>query len=345
VLAIRDNVRPEAVAAIQDVRSAGIQVVMVTGDRKETAMAIAREAGLLSEKSDVVWTSAELGDMDDDAVKAALPSLRVVARALPADKSRLVRLAQELDMVVGMTGDGVNDSPALKKADVGFAMGSGTEVAKEAGDITILDDNFISIRKAILYGRSMFKCIRTFLVFQLTVNVASVVACIIGPLAGRNVVLTVVQLLLINIVMDTLAAFAFGSEPARDEIMKERPVPRSQGIVTKSMLVQILWNLLGNDLKYAAPYGSVKAVFSRCGGRVRLELADEGQGMTKRQMKKAFNRYYRSRTVLESGKGGFGIGLCTAREFAEAMGGSLSVRANDPKGCVFTLELLSAKEI
>ena len=105
------------------------------------------------------------------------------------------------------------------------------------------------------------------------------------------------------------------------------------------MLVQILWNLLGNDLKYAAPYGSVKAVFSRCGGRVRLELADEGQGMTKKQMKKAFDRYYRSRTVLESGKGGFGIGLCTAREFAEAMGGTLSVRSNNPKGCVFTLEL------
>ena len=106
-----------------------------------------------------------------------------------------------------------------------------------------------------------------------------------------------------------------------------------------TMLVQILWNLLGNDLKYAAPYGRVKAVFSRCGGRVRLELADEGQGMTKRQMKKAFDRYYRSSTVLESGKGGFGIGLCTAKEFAEAMGGSLAVRANDPKGCVFTLEL------
>ena len=240
VLAIRDNVRAEAVRAIKDVRSAGIQVVMVTGDRKETAMAIAREAGLLTEPSDVVWTSAELGEMGDDEVKAALPSLRVVARALPSDKSRLVRLAQELDFVVGMTGDGVNDSPALKKADVGFAMGSGTEVAKEAGDITILDDNFISIRKAILYGRSMFSCIRTFLVFQLTVNVAAVLACTIGPLAGQNVVLTVVQLLLVNIVMDTLAAFAFGCEPARDELMKNRPVPRSEGIVTKKMLAQIV---------------------------------------------------------------------------------------------------------
>ena len=240
LLAIRDNVRAEAVTAIKDVRSAGVQVVMVTGDRKETAVAIAREAGLLTADTDVVWTSSELGGMCDDEVKAALPSLRVVARALPTDKSRLVRLAQELDLVVGMTGDGVNDAPALKKADVGFAMGSGTEVAKEAGDITILDDNFISIRKAILYGRSMFSCIRTFLVFQLTVNVAAVAACTIGPIVGENVVLTVVQLLLINIVMDTMAALAFGCEPARDELMKDRPVPRSEGVVTGKMLGQIL---------------------------------------------------------------------------------------------------------
>lgn len=239
VLAIRDNVRAEAVAAMRDVRAAGVQVVMVTGDRRETAVAIAREAGLLAADGDLVWTSAELAAMGDDAVKAALPSLRVVARALPADKSRLVRLAQELDCVVGMTGDGVNDSPALKKADVGFAMGSGTEVAKEAGDITILDDNFASIRKAILYGRSMFRCIRTFLVFQLTVNVAAVLVCTVGPLAGHTVVLTVVQLLLVNLVMDSFAAIAFGSEPARDVYMKDPPVPRSEGIVTRSMLGRI----------------------------------------------------------------------------------------------------------
>jgi calcium-translocating P-type ATPase len=240
LLSIRDNVRAEAVEAIKDVRSAGVQVVMVTGDRKETACAIAKEAGLVTEKSDVVWTSAELGEMSDEEVKASLSSLRVVARALPTDKSRLVRLAQELDLVVGMTGDGVNDAPALKKADVGFAMGSGTEVAKEAGDITILDDNFISIRKAILYGRSMFSCIRTFLVFQLTVNVAAVLACTAGPVVGENVVLTVVQLLLVNIVMDTMAALAFGCEPANDKLMKESPVPRSEGIVTGKMLGQIL---------------------------------------------------------------------------------------------------------
>ncbi len=240
VLSIRDNVRKEAVRAIEEVQNAGIQVVMVTGDRKETAVAIAREAGLLSGQEDVALTSAEMAKLSDDELKALLPRLRVVSRALPTDKSRLVRVAQELNLVVGMTGDGVNDSPALKKADVGFAMGSGTEVAKEAGDITILDDNFSSIEKAILYGRTMFKSIRKFLIFQLTVNVAAVLTCFIGPLLGENVVMTVIQLLLINLAMDTLAAIAFGSEPALQEYMKDKPIPRSASIISKNMMTEIL---------------------------------------------------------------------------------------------------------
>ena len=244
VLSIRDDVRKEAKVAIREVQQAGIQVVMVTGDRKETAVAIAKEAGILTEENDVALTSAELAALSDDEVKELLPRLKVVSRALPTDKSRLVRIAQSLDHVVGMTGDGVNDSPALKKADVGFAMGSGTEVAKEAGDITILDDNFSSIEKAILYGRTMFKSIRKFLIFQLTVNVAAVLTCFIGPLLGQNVVLTVIQLLLINLAMDTLAAIAFGSEPALKEYMKEKPIPRSEGIITKNMLVEIIISAL-----------------------------------------------------------------------------------------------------
>ncbi len=244
VLSIRDNVRKEAIDAIKEVQNAGIQVVMVTGDRKETAVAIAKEAGLLTAKDDVALTSAELGEKTDEELKQIMPHLRVVSRALPTDKSRLVRIAQEMEYVVGMTGDGVNDSPALKKADVGFAMGSGTEVAKEAGDITILDDNFLSIEKAILYGRTMFKSIRKFLIFQLTVNVAAVLICFLGPLMGENVVLTVVQLLLINLAMDTLAAIAFGSEPALKEYMKDKPVPRKESIVTKKMFTQILISAL-----------------------------------------------------------------------------------------------------
>lgn len=240
VISIRDNVRKEAIDSIREVQNAGIQVVMVTGDRKETAVAIAKEAGLLQSSDDVALTSAEMAEKSDEELKKILPHLRVVSRALPTDKSRLVRLAQELNLVVGMTGDGVNDSPALKKADVGFAMGSGTEVAKEAGDITILDDNFKSIGKAILYGRTMFKSIRKFLIFQLTVNVAAVLTCFIGPLLGENVILTVIQLLLVNLAMDTLAAIAFGSEPALKEYMKDKPIARDASIVTKDMLVEIL---------------------------------------------------------------------------------------------------------
>ena len=244
VLSIRDNVRKEVIPAIKEVQDAGIQVVMVTGDRKETAVAIAREAGLLREPSDVAMTSAEMAQKSDDELKQLLPNLRVVARALPTDKSRLVRIAQELNLVVGMTGDGVNDSPALKKADVGFAMGSGTEVAKEAGDITILDDNFTSIDKAILYGRTMFKSIRKFLIFQLTVNVAAVLTCFLAPFFGENQILTVVQLLLINLAMDTLAAIAFGSEPALKEYMKEKPIPRDASIVSKAMLIEVIVSAL-----------------------------------------------------------------------------------------------------
>lgn len=240
VMSIRDNVRREAVQAIKEVQEAGIQVVMVTGDRKETAVAIAKDAGILRNSNDKAITSNELSEMTDEEIKKILPNLRVVSRALPTDKSRLVKIAQELDYVVGMTGDGVNDSPALKKADVGFAMGSGTEVAKEAGDITILDDNFLSIEKAILYGRTMFINIRKFLIFQLTVNVAAVLICFLGPLFGENPVLTVTQLLLINLAMDTLAAIAFGSEPAKQRYMKNKPIPRGEGIISRQMFTQIL---------------------------------------------------------------------------------------------------------
>ena len=240
VLSIRDNVRSTSVAAIKAVRDAGVQVVMVTGDRKETAVAIAKEAGLLVENTDVALTSSEMAEKTDDELKAILPNLRVVARALPTDKSRLVRIAQEMNLVVGMTGDGVNDSPALKKADVGFAMGSGTEVAKEAGDITILDDNFLSIQKAILYGRTIFKNIRKFLIFQLTVNVSAVAICFLAPFLGIEQPISILSLLYINLVMDTLAAIAFGNEPALQRYMNEKPIKRDESILSGKMVSQIL---------------------------------------------------------------------------------------------------------
>ena len=167
---IKDEVRKEASMGVKLVTDAHIQTVMITGDNKETAIEIGREVGIYK-TGDIVLTSDELDMKTDEELKRILPNLRIVARALPQDKSRLIRISQELDLVVGMTGDGVNDAPALKKADVGFAMGSGTEVSKEASDIVILDDNFLSISKAILFGRTIFKSIRKFIIFQLTIKI------------------------------------------------------------------------------------------------------------------------------------------------------------------------------
>jgi len=240
VLGIRDDVRKEAVAAIRDVQSAGIQVVMITGDRLETAVAISKEAGILTSKDDVVLTSADLNAMSDDEVKAVLKHIKVVSRALPTDKSRLVRLSQELGLVVGMTGDGVNDGPALKRADVGFAMGSGTEVAKEAGDIVILDDNFQSIASAVLYGRTIYRSIQKFITFQLTLNVAALATNFLAPFFGIANPLTITQMLWVNLVMDSLGALAFGSEPTLRRYMKERPKQRTESIVTKQMYAAVL---------------------------------------------------------------------------------------------------------
>ncbi|MBQ9479150.1 MAG: cation-translocating P-type ATPase, partial [Selenomonadaceae bacterium] len=246
VTGIRDDVRPDAIKAIEQVHKAGVQVVMITGDRKETAVAIAKEAGLIEIPDAVVWTSTELNELSDDEVKRNLPKLRVIARALPTDKSRLVRLAQELNLVVGMTGDGVNDSPALKKADVGFAMGGGTEVAKEASEIVILDDNFKSIGKAILYGRTIFNSIRKFIIFQLTINVAAVLISFVCPLIELENPLTITQILWVNLVMDTLAALAFGGEPALDRYMDEKPKTRDEHIISPYMYSAIgtgaLWS-------------------------------------------------------------------------------------------------------
>lgn len=239
-IGIRDEVRPESVTAIKEVKGAGVQVVMITGDRKETAVAIAKEAGLLEKESDIVLTSDELAKLSDEEIKEKLTDIRVIARALPSDKSRLVRLAQELDLVAGMTGDGVNDSPALKKADVGFAMGGGTEVAKEASDIVILDDNFNSIDKAILYGRTIFNSIRKFIIFQLTINVAAVLISFICPLLDMASPLNVIQILWVNLVMDTLAALAFGGEPALHRYMAEKPKRRNEPIISKAMFSEIV---------------------------------------------------------------------------------------------------------
>ena len=239
LIGIKDPLRPEAAESVRVLREAGVQVVMITGDNRETAEAIARDAGLLAGERDLVLTSAELAAMSDERVMRALPDLRVVARALPSDKSRLVILAQRRGSVVGMTGDGVNDSAALKKADVGFAMGSGTEVAKEAGDIVILDDNLSSIVKAALYGRTVFRSIRKFIVFQLTVNFCAVGVSIIAPFFGYEEPLSVLQMLWVNMVMDTLAGLAFSGEPALKRYLRRRPTRRDEPIISREIAGQI----------------------------------------------------------------------------------------------------------
>ena len=236
---IKDEVRKEAIKGLELINKAHINTVMITGDNIKTAISIGKEVGLLKSDNDIVLTSEELNKKNDKEIKEILPFLKIVARSLPQDKSRLVRLAQEEGLVVGMTGDGVNDAPALKKADVGFSMGSGTEVAKEASDIIILDDNLLSISNAILYGRTIFKSIRKFIIFQLTVNICAVSISIIGPFIGVDTPVTVIQMLWINMVMDTLAGIAFSFEPPLEEYMDEMPKKKDEMIINKYMKQEI----------------------------------------------------------------------------------------------------------
>ena len=251
IICIKDEIRNEAVDAIKMINEAHIQTVMITGDNKETALNIAKEVGLYKD-NDVILTSDELNNLSDIEIKNILPKLKVVARALPQDKSRLVKIASSLGLVVGMTGDGVNDAPALKKADIGFAMGSGTEVAKEASDIVILDDNIKSIAAAILYGRTIFKSIRKFIIFQLTVNICAVTLSIIGPFIGVDTPVTVIQMLWVNMVMDTLAGIAFSYEPPLLEYMKEFPKKKNEPILNKYMIHEIL---------FTGAYSSILCIF------------------------------------------------------------------------------------
>lgn len=240
IIFIKDEIRKEARDGLNLIKSAGINTIMVTGDSKETATSIAKEVGIVSNNADVILSSNELNKINDDELKKIIPRLKVVSRALPEDKKRLVLLSKELGLVTGMTGDGVNDCIALKKADVSFAMGSGTEVAKEASDIVILDDNIVSISKAILYGRTIFKNIRKFIIFQLSVNVSAILLALIGPFIGVPSPITVVQMLWINMVMDTLAGLAFSYEVPRIEYMKEPPKKKEENILNKYMINEIL---------------------------------------------------------------------------------------------------------
>ncbi len=238
---MKDSVRAQAKEAVSELHSAGVQVVMITGDHPKTAQSVAQQCGILepSQAKEGVLCAQELHQMQDEQIAALLPRLRVVARALPSDKSRLVRIAQSTGLVVGMTGDGLNDAPALKAADVGFAMGAGTEVTKEAADIVILDNHIASIARAVLFGRTIFASIRKFVAFQLTMNVCAVLVSMIAPFLGIDTPITVMQMLWVNLIMDTLAGIAFAGEAPEPKMMRQKPITRATPVLTREMAVQI----------------------------------------------------------------------------------------------------------
>ena len=238
---IKDELRKEAIEGIRIIKEAGVQTIMITGDAKDTAESIAKEVGLITYNKNLVLTSSDLAKMSDAEIAKVLDKIAVIARALPQDKSRLVNIIESMNLVVGMTGDGVNDAPALKKANVGFAMGSGTEVAKEAADIVILDNNILSISKAILYGRTIFKSIRKFIIYQLTVNTCALILSIVGSLIGIATPITIVQMLWLNMIMDTFSGIAFSFEPPLPEYMKEPPKSTNTKIMNKYMYSEIIW--------------------------------------------------------------------------------------------------------
>jgi Ca2+-transporting ATPase len=233
---IRDPLRDDVKEAVRQCRAAGIEVKMITGDTLETARAIGREIGLLDSPDALAMTHAEFDKLSDEELTQRLPRLRVLARARPLDKDRLVRLLQAQNEVVAMTGDGTNDAAALRKADVGLSMGiSGTEVAKEASKIVLLDDAFSTIVRGVHWGRALYENIQRFVQFQLTINVSALVIAFLGPFFGLKPPFTVLQLLWINVIMDTFAAIALCSEPPRANLMRRPPKKRDESILTPAM--------------------------------------------------------------------------------------------------------------
>ncbi|ATA67884.1 calcium-translocating P-type ATPase, PMCA-type [Capnocytophaga cynodegmi] len=237
ICAISDPVRDDVPQAIEECLNAGIQVKIVTGDTSGTAKEIARQIGLWDETcSDKnMLTGAEFAEMNDEELIKRLGDLRVLSRARPLDKARLVNLLQQKNEVVAVTGDGTNDAPALKAAQVGLSMGDGTSVAKEASDITILDNSFTSIGKAVMWGRSLYLNIQRFILFQLTINVVACIIVLLGAFLGTESPLTVTQMLWVNLIMDTFAALALASLPPSKEVMNDLPRKRNTNIVTPVM--------------------------------------------------------------------------------------------------------------
>lgn len=229
IIGVVDPVREEVPNAVAMAHKAGIQVIEITGDCLETAKAVAEECGIYM-AGDLAITNDDFEAMSDDEVKSIIPKLRVISRCSPNTKLRLVTLAQEIGKSVTMTGDGVNDSPALKRADVGFGMHGGSDVAKEASDIVLTDDNFASVVKAVELGRTFMHNIMMFLEFQLPINIALLILSVIYPMVATGALLASVQILIVNIIMDSLNSLSFGGEPPKEEYMSERPIKKGSGL-------------------------------------------------------------------------------------------------------------------
>lgn len=241
LISIRDELRRDIKSSVSLAKKAGIHVIMMTGDNKDTAVAIANDAGISDKYHNLILTGDEVSSMSDDEIKRAIPNLAVVSRALPSHKLRLIECASSLGLVSGMTGDGINDAPALKAADVGFAMGSGSDVAKEASDIILTNNNFRSITQAVLYGRTIFESIQKFITFQLTMNFCALCVSLICPFIGYESPLTVIQMLWVNMIMDTLGGIAFAGEIPLKEYMERPPRNKKNKILSSDMICQILY--------------------------------------------------------------------------------------------------------
>jgi len=260
LVGISDPARPDVPEAVRVCKEAGIEVKVVTGDNEKTAAVISRQIGILDGGDDIVITGGKFDEMSDAEILEIVPRLKILARATPLQKLRLVELLQSQDEVVAVTGDGTNDAPALKRADVGIAMGlRGTDIAKEASDIILVDDNFGSIVRAVHWGRTLYENVQKFLQFQLTINLSALAIAFFSPLLalavaflvqrGVNILpnanfqelpLTIMQLLWVNLIMDTLAALALSLEPRREEIMKDPPKRRGESFITRNMAENVL---------------------------------------------------------------------------------------------------------
>ena len=252
--ALRDQIRDGIPQAVDTMHNAHIQVVMITGDSLPTAIAIARETHIMQNPDDIAVSATELESYSDERLIEILPRLRVVARAVPSTKLKLVKIAQSMGQSIGMCGDGTNDAPALKLADVGFAMGSGTDVAKAAADIIITDDNFVSVTDAVLLGRTFLHNIKMFLRFQLPINIWLMIACLIFPIFVGHPAFWATQILIINIIMDSLNSLAFGGECPKSEYMHEPVVPKGASLITHRGMRGVLWICVGFALITCALY-------------------------------------------------------------------------------------------